>query len=175
MQERSGREAEAVAKLRIFYLRASIRLHVLYLPPGQAPLCMTLLLAKLQSHKHSSFIPHNHDMGLRWLSLIFFPLCVGASNKFACDRRFLLQAVHTKKGSSFFTLSGCSLELFHNAGFQQQFDSLFVSASSSTRLQPKPAGTPSIAKVKDLVASLNHHSFQSLQNCSSLPWWFSYF
>lgn len=48
---------------------------------------------------------------------VFVVTCFLASNKFACDRRFLLQAVHTKKGSSFFTLSGCSLELFDNAGF----------------------------------------------------------
>lgn len=41
---------------------------------------------------------------------------------------------------------------------------LFVSASSSTRLQPKPAAyIPSVAKVQNPVASLNHHSFQSLE------------
>lgn len=58
--------------------------------------------------------PLRVPLALRLLCLLF---CFLASNKFACDRRFLLQAVHTKKGSSFFTLSGCSLELFHNAGF----------------------------------------------------------
>jgi len=33
-------------------------------------------------------------------------------NKFACDYRFLLQAVNTKEGCQFFAPAGCSLELF---------------------------------------------------------------
>lgn len=43
------------------------------------------------------------------------PVFVGlifVSSKFVSDHRFLLQVVHTKKGSSFLAPAGCSLELF---------------------------------------------------------------
>lgn len=46
-----------------------------------------------------------------------FVVLVFVSNKFSCDHRFLLQVVHTKKGSLSFTPAGCSLELFQKRDF----------------------------------------------------------
>lgn len=57
---------------------------------------------------------------LRVLLVIRLPsvLCCFVSSKFACDHRFLLEAVHTKKSSPFFAPAGCSPELFQKSGSQ---------------------------------------------------------